>query len=120
MAIFHLCFRDLMEGQLGLSNTEFNSVDDAVEEALRHAVRLIRLRREQELDYVYGGIFEICASSGEVVRRVSVAEGLPRIAQGNPMRTFTTRKLVRQEGGIGVYFNYCAGGPASPPEKERP
>jgi hypothetical protein len=120
MAIFHLRFRDLIEGELRLSDIEFHTVDDAVEEALRQAARLIKLRRGQGMDYVYGGMFEIYDPSGEVMRRVSVAEALPRIAQGNPMRTFTTGKMVRQDGGVGVYCNYRAGGPASPPKKERP
>jgi hypothetical protein len=120
MAIFHLRFRDWMEGELDLSGTEFHTVEDAVEEALRQAARLIRLRREQGMDYVCGGIFEICDPSGEVLRRVSIAQSLPRFAHGNPIRTFTTGKMVRQDAGVGVYCNYSAGGPALSPKKERP
>jgi hypothetical protein len=118
MAIFYTRFRDLMKDQLDVDGTEFYTVDDAVEEALRQAAKLIKLRRQQGMDYVYDGIFEICDASGAVLRRLSVAEGLPRIAQGNPMRTFTTGKMDRQDGGVGVYCNYRAGDPALPRKKD--
>jgi hypothetical protein len=118
MAIFYIRFRDMMNDQPDVDRAEFYTMDDAVEEALRQAAKLIKLRRQQGMDYVYDGVFEICDPSGAVLRRLSVAEGLPRIAQGNPMRTFTTGKMDRQDGGGGVYCNYRAGGPASPPKKE--